>query len=266
MRGAGLDVDTVEADGRIHRVKVEGDRAGRRSGWFIAHADGIPTCVFGCWRTGDRQVWRAAHAPRELSNIERDRLRAEWDKARRLRDAELVREQREAQQRAGELLGQGAPAHESHPYLLAKGIKPHGIRQCDGLLLVPLRDTSGTLWNLQTIAVDGEKRFLRGGRVQGLYGCVGGKVVDTLLIAEGFATAASLYEATGLPVAIAFSANNLEPSARALRAKYPAVQIIIAADNDEETERRVGINPGRRHAERAARVVGGFVCWPEFPA
>jgi putative DNA primase/helicase len=265
MRGAGLDVDAVEADGRIHRVKVEGDHAGQRSGWFIAHADGIPSCTFGSWRTGNRQVWRANPA-RECSPAERDRLRATWDQARRAREVERTREQHEAQRRASELWALGAPAHESHPYLLAKGIKPHGIYQCDDLLLIPARDTSRTLWNLQTIAPTGEKRFLPRARVRGLYCSIGGKVDDTLVITEGYATGATIYEATGLPVAIAFSANNLEPVARALRETHASARIVIAADNDEETERRLGTNPGRHYAERAARVVGGFVCWPEFPA
>ena len=43
-----------------------------------------------------------------------------------------------------------------------------------------------------------------------------------ILIAEGYATAASLHQATGHPVAVAFDAGSLAPVSAALRKLIPA--------------------------------------------
>ena len=47
-----------------------------------------------------------------------------------------------------------------------------------------------------------------------------GMPTSIVLVAEGYATGATLHEATGLPVAIAFDAGNLRHVAAALRERY----------------------------------------------
>ena len=84
--------------------------------------------------------------------------------------------------------------------------------------------------------------------------------MDTLCIAEGYATAASIYESTGYAVAVAFDAGNLEPVAVTLRRKFPKTKIVICADNDIGTPR----NPGLTRALEAARAVDGLVALPTF--
>ena len=128
-------------------------------------------------------------------------------------------------------------------------------------MLVPLRDTAGKLHSLQTITPDGEKRFK--GRMKGCYHAIGSKPDDMLVIAEGYATGASIHEATGWPVAVAFNAGNLGPVAMALHKAYPALTLVMAADDDHhQTEG----NPGLTAARQAALAVGGFVVAPQFPA
>ena len=89
-----------------------------------------------------------------------------------------------------------------------------------------------------------------------------------LLIAEGYATAATLHEATGLPVAVAFHANNLTAVASAYHAADPGLRIIIASDNDHQREQEIGAdgrpkeNVGRPKAEVAAAAVGGAPLTP----
>ena len=61
---------------------------------------------------------------------------------------------------------------------------------------------------------------------------------------------------------MAFNAGNVEPVAVALRAKYPALKIIIAADDDHQTDG----NPGMTKATAAALMVGGLLAAPMFPA
>ena len=108
---------------------------------------------------------------------------------------------------------------------------------------------------------DGRKTFLTGGRKRGCYYAIG-RPVDALCIAEGYATAATIHEATGQATACAFDAGNLEPVARALRGKFPRSRITVCADNDAGTQG----NPGVRYAEAAARAVRGFLAVPSFEA
>jgi putative DNA primase/helicase len=101
------------------------------------------------------------------------------------------------------------------------------VRLHNGALVIPLRD-GNNLHSLQFIDADGQKRFLTDGRVAGSYFAIGDpKGAAALCIAEGYATGATIFEATNYPVAVAFNAGNLEPVARALRAKIPEMDMIV---------------------------------------
>ena len=80
---------------------------------------------------------------------------------------------------------------------------------------------------------------------------------------EGYATGASVYEATGHPVAVAFDAYNLAHVARALRKLYPTALMLVAGDDDVQTSVRTGHNPGRDKATAAARAVRGLAVFPD---
>ena len=166
-----------------------------------------------------------------------------------------------------------SPTGES-PYLARKGVQPYGVRYgAGGWLYVPVRDAAGTLWNVQRIAPDKpasgpDKLFLKGGRKSGLWHVCGAVADDAhgpavMLIAEGYATAASLYEATGHPVAVAFDAGNLGHVAKALRNQYPAALLVLCGDDDAQTFAQSGHNPGRDKATGAARAVRGLAVFPE---
>ncbi len=178
---------------------------------------------------------------------------------RRQRSEAEARVREEARSKAARLWGMTKPAEAAHPYLVRKGVKAWGIRQLKESLVIPARDTHGQLHSLQFIGPDGVKRFLSGGRTQAVY-CAIGKPVDTLLLAEGYATAATLYEATGHATACAFNAGNLGQVAHVLRLKFPGMRIVICADDDTQTPG----NPGLTKAWEAARAVGGWVAAPSF--
>ncbi|MCR4305131.1 MAG: PriCT-2 domain-containing protein [Gallionella sp.] len=156
------------------------------------------------------------------------------------------------------------PAIADHPYLKHKRIQPHGAKiyhgslsiggmACNGALMIPMR-LNGKITSLQFINRDGEKRFLSDGE-KGYY--LIGKIAPDAptCIAEGFATGASIHEATGHAVVVAFDAGNLRKTAALLRAKYPDVVIVLCADDDEA---------GRRNASEAAQAVSGLVAMPVF--
>ena len=125
----------------------------------------------------------------------------------------------EARSRAGKILGQSKEAPDDHPYLLSKKVKPHGLKTSRSKLVVPLYDEESVLQSLQFISPCGDKKFLSGGRTGGCYYQIGGVPEKMLYVAEGFATAATVQETTGKPVAVAFNAGNLKPVAQALRKK-----------------------------------------------
>lgn len=167
------------------------------------------------------------------------------------------------------------------PYLKRKGVKGYGVRYAKGgALLVPMRDAAGRLWNVQACygkplkgkepGQAGPDKLYRGGeggRKSGLWHMLGTVQTSTqghpfVLVAEGYATGASLHEATGYAVAVAFDAGNLAPVAKELQGIHPGACIVVCADDDRPTEARTGTNPGREAADKAARAVGGMVALP----
>lgn len=174
-----------------------------------------------------------------------------------------------AAQLAASLWAEGAEL-ETAPYLERKGVRAHGVRvDGQGVLLVPMRDEGGALWNLQRVlpqkpSSGPEKLFLKGGRKSGLMHWIGNPSgADVLLLCEGYATGASLHEATGHPVCVAFDAGNLPAVAKTVRRLWPAALLVLCGDNDKGTEAHTGRNPGREKAQQAARAVRGVATWPE---
>ena len=267
IRAAGLNPpDEIHDDGRLHRFAPNG-RKRDDAAWYVLHADGIPAGAFGDWRTGQSETWRA-DVGRTLTPAEeaahRDRVAA----MRREREAEETRRHGEAATIAAATWQAAQPAPADHPYLTRKGIKPHGAKVGgNGLLFVPMRDTAGKLWNIERIApekpTDGipDKKGLFGGKRTGCYFALGDLAgAAAICIAEGFATGASIHEATGLPVAVAFNAGNLSPVAKVLRRKLRNLPMVLCADDDYLTEG----NPGQAKAKEAAQAVGGFMVSPVF--
>lgn len=264
---AGLTApDAIEADGKLHRFPSSG-KGGDDAGWYVLHLDGIPAGIFGDWRLGLAETWKA-DAGRKLTQQETAAQRAKIEAMRRTREAEERRGHDEAALRAAAIWEAAQPATEKHGYLARKGIKPHGAKVgADGWLLVPMRDVAGKLWNIERIApekpADGgaDKKGLFHGRRTGCYFSIGTiQGAAALCIAEGFATGATIHEAAGLPVAVAFNAGNLGPVTKALRRKFPGLTLVICADDDYRTEG----NPGRAKAEAAALAAGGIMVLPVF--
>ena len=221
----GCDPPSRIEPGRFTRFPTNGKR-GDDAGWCKLFPDGEGGVV-GDFRSGETWTWHAKD-DRAWTEAEKRAWRDRIDRARKDAEAERAREQEAAAKRAAELWRAAQPATD-HPYLVAKGIGPHGARvyrgplairgmKCDGALVVPLRNPEGRITSLQFIAPDGEKRFLPRGVKAGSYFSIG-KPEGVLYIAEGFATAASVHEATGQAVAVAFDAGNLTAVALALRGK-----------------------------------------------
>lgn len=186
------------------------------------------------------------------------------ERERKVLEAEAEREQArsEAATKAVAIWKAATHAPDDHPYLVRKRIKANGAHLYNGALVIPIR-ADGNLHSLQFIEANGDKKFLTGGRVAGCYFSIGAtKDAAALCICEGFATGATIHEATGYPVAVAFNAGNLLAVTKAMRERFPALPLILCADDDYRTEG----NPGLTKATEAARSLGGLLAIPDFGA
>jgi putative DNA primase/helicase len=247
----------IEA-GKLHRFPGIGKRNGNGAAWCKLFADGLGG-VFGDFASDFSGNWQAKR-DKPFSPAEHEAFKRNVEKAKAETEAERKAKQAEAASKAAAIWQAAKPASEGHPYLTRKGIKASGARLHNDALVIPMRN-GGELHSLQFIGPDGDKKFLTGGRVAGCYYSIGTtKDAKKLCIAEGFATGATIHEAIGYPVAVAFNAGNLDPVARALRAKFPDLALILCADDDAATEG----NPGLMKATAAARSVGALVAIPDF--
>jgi len=150
-----------------------------------------------------------------------------------------------------------------------------------GDLLIPGYDINGKLWTLQSVNPH-FKSFMRGGRKHGLFTVAGAADVQNalealkadptspLVLAEGYATAHTVAQATGKPVIVAFDSGNLDAVARELRERYPSHPMFIAADNDHNATKEIGpdgkprANVGLEKAKEVAEKYGAGVVAPQF--
>jgi len=218
MLAYGYDVYPV-ADGELHRFKGPDDK--RHNGWYVLY-DGFG--AFGHWKTGITVKWSER---RKLSDQERRDLSQQMRAQRRQRQKERAQRQQAAAEEARKIWKCAAPV-VSHPYLQLKHVQAHGIRQDDDALIIPMY-RGRQLRSIQRIYPDGRKRFLKNGDIYATYYPIG-KLNGRLWLAEGFATAASVFEASGTATACAFSGGNMAKVAKSFHKQYPDLDVRIAGD------------------------------------
>jgi len=304
LRTSGLLVDEgrFPSVGRRQKCRVEGLDKERR-GWYLLHEiqaiDGsgmLLVGAFGIWQGNNPNTQKIALSGRPLTGEQRAAL-----KQRMALDA-----QREmaARRRAGELASRRADKvwraldqDGDSDYLRLKHVKAFGVRfSPTGAMAIPMLDVSGVVHGLQIIYPRGHEKAKRTGRdkdffpagviKQGHFFIIGGSPTHSavLLLAEGYATAASLHMATGYPVAVCWDAGNLVHVAKVLAARYRQTKLLVCADDDYLTKCRAcgqytatadpkcshcgeehkGTNAGISGAEAAALAVDGAWVMPIF--
>lgn len=206
------------------------------------------------WRTGEKHFWfaddRTSLSPQERKARQQEIERIKGLEARQ----DLIH--KEGAIKAKELFIRSSDALENHPYLVKKKVKPYGINQQGNILLIPVCSIQGDYQSIQFINEFGDKRFLKGGKTKGGCHFIGLLQMDSpVYIAEGYATAASIYEDTQCLTIVAFNAANLVPVAVELKKYLPNIQIVIAGDSDAV---------GRAYAIKASQEVQGTVLIPDF--
>ena len=205
------------------------------------------------WRTGEKHFWFANNS---FTYQERQERQKEIERLKRAEEARQAVIHKQVAIQSKELFMGSIDAPESHPYLIKKKVKPFDIRQRGNYLLIPVCSVQGDYQSIQFINPDGQKWFLQGGKTKGGCHFIGEiSMSKPVYIAEGYATAYSVFEDTGCLSIVAFNAMNLLPVAVELRKYLPDIEIIIAGDSDQT---------GKHYAETASRIVNGSTSFPPF--
>jgi len=239
MKASGdepLRIADIIADDKIRRYAVAGDTGSKKTGSYKLKIDGDFALGWWCnFRIGETHSWHSKSA-KKFTPEEKSAWRKKVETERIAKETERKKLADEAAALAKNIWRSCSPL-TAHEYLNKKSLTDaHGAKFYKDTIVIPL--FIGTeIRTLQFISKDGDKVFLTDGEKRGGYYALAKKSDDLsrLIITEGYATAATIRECTGLPVVIAFDANNLKPVAEAMHAKYPDAEIIFAADNDRFT-------------------------------
>ncbi len=255
MEGEGFfPGPSIQADKKIHRFKRNAEDKGKAA-WYIAFmnqtrkGENFFVCVYGDWRDGSKIDYCSLQ---NQTGEDKKYVADAIAESQKKRDAEQEKVWEETSKTVTELWATYEDSGLS-PYLEKKRADSFGIKFHDGIICVPVRDEVGKLWSVQYIAPDGAKRFKSAGKVKGNFHLIGEIDSDEILVCEGYATGASLHQATGLPVLVCFNAGNMPEVCR----KFSDNQLTVCADDDRFKDE----NAGRKYA---ALCPASRVIFPQF--
>lgn len=245
LNAADLQVTSLDI-GRMVRCRVEGDR--ERRGWYSLHELQLPggdlviVGSYGVWRGNDNGAQKIDLKNRDsgLSSEQREALKRRLAEDRRRIESVRRAAAAKAAERAGLAWAKYSETGESD-YLASKHVQGFGVRYTSGnSAVVPVIDTTGRIHGLQFLRTPKQaetskrpaKEYWPSGMVKNGHFHLIGSPQWIVLVAEGYATAATLHMATGYPVAVAFDAGNLRPVAEAMKKRYRDVRVLICADDD----------------------------------
>lgn len=216
--------------GRLVRIADPTDTGQKKSGWYIYHQnETVSVAVYGSWKDDKKQEPWYSKERHNMTFIEQCKVDGQIKQAQEKQRAEREKIQQEAADDAFKLISELPNATSENPYIKRKQVKVFKDVKAKGDNLIIPVTLNGAIVSTQTIMPDGTKRFKTGGRIKGCYFKLEGNE-SIVYIAEGYATAASIAEATGNSVYISFSAHNLFETWIAIKEKYG--KIIICGDND----------------------------------
>lgn len=308
LRLFGLEVDQLEVNTvkPVRCRELQGDR--QKRGWYwlsdieLTGDQGSR----GFYIAGAYGIYRGAENIKQKVTLRqgaRDMLTKEQVEAIRIQNNEKLarrKAMRDAEAKKAAARAQKAWAaytvEGTSDYLTRKRVGAHGVRFSptgNGTMAVPMLDVAGRIWGLQVIRGGGkggwrmEKEYWpKGLEKTGHFHLLGAPSAGGIvLIAEGYATAATLHEITNLPVAVAFDAGNLLHVATALRKGYSSIRCLVCADDDyiqkcRECQHPTRVaepicshcgaehgqkNPGVEAAKAAAFAVAGAIAVPHWP-
>lgn len=260
MEQAGIDpMDipaTFDTDGAIHRFPIRSKGTHNENGWYVMfrNPDGTIGGSFSDWANPDTsRDFKTGGASRELTPDEQQAFNRKMEEAKKQAEQERQKMQEAVASTCRTIYASLKDADDGNAYLQKKHVHAYpGVKQTDdGRLVIPLLSGDLKIVSLQYIAGDSTKRFQSGGRKKGCFFPIGEDKEGTgkAYLCEGYATGASIHEATGKPVYVAFDCGNLEAVAGVLKDRRGMVTVV--ADNDES-------GAGQKGAGQACKLLGGF--------
>ncbi|HBB1096636.1 TPA: DNA primase, partial [Escherichia coli] len=266
LENAGLVLKELPVmDGKIHRVPTADDKKGQKSGAYRGFLDGRPAGWYRDYRSADNSPITWTFSGGEQTDP-RARLHLKAHSMQRREDAEReLKAQYNRQAAYARRYINKWPQATAHEYLTRKGIQAApGVRVNNkNELVIPFSNRNGAIRSYQRIPVTGGKdaRILIDSEKTGNWFALGTpRNGQPVLFAEGYATAASLHEATGLPVLMTVDGGNMIAVAENARQKWTQSPFIFCADNDHA----IRVNKGIVSATKAAELTGGSVIFPAF--
>ncbi len=200
LRANGCIVDGNHPimDGNKQRIKVNGDKPGEKSGFYVAHLDGHPAGYFMNNRSGVQTHWKAKGY--SLTDEQKAELVAQVAIKQQNRKAEQHELHLKVAKAITELLAVAPVVVAEHLYLKNKNARPGGLKMVPqnanvlpagsiikigrdykeskqlrednpesivltaGDLLLPAQDINGKIWSVQTIQPSGAKFFATGSK------------------------------------------------------------------------------------------------------
>lgn len=270
----GLVLDGLPImDGKIKRVRVNGDKGSEKSGAYVGYVDDYPAGYIENFKTGIRLNWKfkldRESAPRSNEQIEAIAKEYEIKVAQRAQQQLNLNEKTAI--RLKDEYDNAQILQGTHAYLKTKGIEcMDDALKVDrfGNLLIPLSDSNGKMWSMQRISTNGNKIIgvikTKSERENGqeysarkkgcFYNSVPLDLHEQFYVCEGFATAKSIETLLGQPSIMAVDSGNLLSVCEALLEKYPHKKITICADNDLKNEVNTGLNAAMQCREKYPQI------------
>lgn len=270
LRENGIN-QQLELNGKVHRFPAD-ERDKKKSLWAIGYQNMSNTgqafyvVRIGDFKTGTVKQYTSTDGL-SLDKHDRDKIKKQLNEAQKKAEVERSELQefvaKESQLEFESYWQDGLSEYHAKKKLTSMC----GARLDNEAAIVPMRDVDGKLWGYQRIFPDGKKFYKKGQRKDATFHIIGElDKSKTVLICEGFATGATLFEVTGMAVICAFDSGNLPKVAAAVKKKWQSFAYVVAGDNDLWTMKQdmTPWNPGLEKASEAAKKIMASVVVPQF--
>lgn len=238
----------------------------------ISARDGQPFVRVYWFNSGDEAYFVPKGKRKELTAEEKRQYAIKQQKREQAQQELRLKSMQRAYH---EYLSASVPC-KHHAYPTLKGVKVHhGVRYATqtltetdaagkliyrlgkGDMLIPIISLDKKFMSYQRIRKNGTKLLCADGVKSGGFYPIGAwnSTMRQVILAEGYATGATLYESTGITVMVCFDVGNVTTLAKMLKEKFPELDVIIATDFDLEKNQAGLLTALRINQELGYKVV-----------
>lgn len=266
-------IDSIKWDGSVNRF--DSTKNGDQAIWVCVHSwefkgNTYYKAIYGNWRAGTQFTVTSYDGKQSQSKDFREHEKKKFKETQERLDKEKEDKHRACREKWAPIYFSLPQNSNVHQYLKNKKINSNFHARVDDkdVLYVPAWNSEGVFVGAQRIFLDPvenkfEKKFTFGIEITGSF-CPFGDIrnAEFIYIAEGFATAASIYMAfkdnPKVAVACVWNTNNIMAGTNAVRRINPNSYLVFAADRDINADPRWH-NIGERKAIQAANKISNSI-------